>query len=159
MSIEKWKDWFELIALVAVIGSLIAVVAELRQTQTAMQAQAYQARAFDGIEWNMELAKDETLRNLQSRLDAPGFDAATLSQSELPIARRLMTIVRIDLDNEHYQYQKGLLDPGFYHGETVYWVKHAAPIWRALGDKSPRPEFRAEVDRILADDSIIISGQ
>ena len=159
MSIEKWKDWFELIALIAVIGSLLAVVVELRQTQTAMQAEAYQARAFNGIEWNMELAKDETLRSIQSRLDAPGFDPATLSPSELPIAKRLMTIVRIDLDNEHYQYQSGLLDPGFYYGETVYWIKHAAPIWRALGDSSPRQEFRAEVDRILADETIIVSGQ
>ena len=29
MSIESWKDWFELIALVAVIGSLLAVIMEL----------------------------------------------------------------------------------------------------------------------------------
>lgn len=159
MSIERWKDGFELIALVAVIGSLIAVVVELRQTQTAMQAQAYQARAFDGIEWNMELAKDESLRSMQARLDSADFDPATLSQSELSLAKRLMTIVRIDLDNEHFQYQSGLLDPGFYHGETVNWIKHAAPIWRSLGDISPRPEFRAEVDRILADDSIIVPEQ
>jgi len=67
-----------------------------------------------------------------------------------------MTITRIDLDNEHFQYQSGLLDPGFYHGETVIWIKHAAPIWRELGDMSPRPEFRAEVDRILAIDSTIV---
>jgi hypothetical protein len=159
MSIDRWKDWFELIALVAVIGSLIAVVVELRQTQTAMRAQAYQARAFDGIEWNMELAKDESLRSMQARLDSADFDPATLSQSELSLAKRLMTIVRIDLDNEHFQYQSGLLDPGFYYGETVNWIKHAAPIWRALGDISPRPEFRAEVDRILADDSIIVPEQ
>lgn len=159
MSIERWKDWFELIALVAVIGSLIAVVVELRQTQTAMQAQAYQARAFDGIEWNMELAKDESLRNMQARLDSSDFDPVTLSPAELSLAKRLMTIVRIDLDNEHFQYQSGLLDPGFYRGETVNWIKHAAPIWRELGDMSPRPEFKAEVDRILADDSIIIPKQ
>ena len=159
MSIERWKDWFELIALVAVIGSLIAVVIELRQTQIAMQAQAYQARAFDGIEWNMELAKDETLRSMQARLDSIDFDPSTLSPSETSLAKQLITIVRIDLDNEHYQYQSGLLDPGFYHGETVYWIKQAAPIWRALGYHSPRQEFRTEVDRILADDSIIISGQ
>ena len=159
MSIERWKDWFELIALVAVIGSLIAVVVELRQTQTAMQAQAYQARAFNGIEWNMELAKDESLRSMQSRLDSIDFDPSTLSPSELSLARHLMTIVRIDLDNEHFQYQSGLLDPGFYYGETVYWIKHAAPIWRALGDNAPRQEFRAEIDRILADDSIVISGE
>ena len=159
MTIEKMKDWFELIALVAVIGSLIAVVVELRQTQTAMRAQAYQARAFDGIEWNMELAKNEAIRSMQKRLDSADFDPATLTQSELALAKRLITIVRIDLDNEHFQYQSGLLDPGFYYGETVNWIKHAAPIWRALGELSPRPEFRAEVDRILADDSITVSGQ
>lgn len=78
---------------------------------------------------------------------------------ELSLAKRLMTIVRIDLDNEHFQYQNGLLDAGFYHGETVNWIKHAAPIWRGLGDMSLRPEFRAEVDRILADDSTVIPDQ
>jgi len=110
MSIERWKDRFELIALVAVIGSLIAVVVELRQTQTTMQAEAYQARAFNGIEWNMELAKDESLRSMQARLDSADFDPATLSQSEISLAKHLMTITRIDLDNEHFQYQSGLLD-------------------------------------------------
>jgi len=83
MTIERWKDWFELIALVAVIGSLIAVVVELRQTQTAMQAQAYQARAFNGIETNMEFAKDSALRSMQERLNDASFDPATLSESEL----------------------------------------------------------------------------
>ena len=154
MTIERWKDWFELIALIAVVGSLIAVVMELQQTQTAMRAQAYQARAFNGIEWNFELAKDEALRSMQARLGDPGFDPASLSESEIELAKRLMTIVRIDLDNEHFQFQSGFLDSGFYYGETVYWIKDAAPKWRALGLLSPRPAFRAEVDRILADDSL-----
>ena len=145
-----------MIALVAVIGSLVAVVIELRQTQTALQAQVYQERAFNGIEWNLELASDETLRNMQTALESGDVDPATLSPSELSLARHLMTIVRIDLDNEHYQYQRGLLDPGFYNGETIYWIKQAAPVWRKLGDRSPRPDFRAEVDRILADDSIAL---
>jgi hypothetical protein len=74
MTIEKWRDWFELIALVAVVGSLVAVVVELRQTQTAMRAQAYQARAFNGIEWNFEFAKDEALNSMQEKLDDPDFD-------------------------------------------------------------------------------------
>lgn len=159
MSIEKFRDWFELIALVAVVGSLIAVVVELRQTQTAMQAEVYQARAFNGIEYNWELAKDESLRSMQEYLYSDDFDPSTLSESELSLARHLMTIIRIDLDNEHFQYQSGLLDPGFYHGETIYWIKFAAPIWRSLGDVSPRPGFKAEVDRILADESIVVPEQ
>lgn len=154
MTIEKWKDWFELIALVAVVGSLVAVVVELRQTQTAMRAQAYQARAFNGIEWNFEFAKDEALNSMQEKLDDPDFDPTILTGSELELAKRLLTIVRIDLDNEHFQFQSGFLDSGFYYGETVYWIKDAAPKWRALGIFSPRPAFRVEVDRILADDSL-----
>ncbi len=49
MKISRWKDSAELIALVAVIGGLIAVVMELRQTQSALRAQAYQSRALDVI--------------------------------------------------------------------------------------------------------------
>jgi len=33
MNITKWKDVAEIIALVAVVGSLLAVAVELRQTQ------------------------------------------------------------------------------------------------------------------------------
>ena len=152
MTIEKWREWMELIALIAVVGSLFALVVELRQTQTAMRAQAYQARAFDGIAWNFELSKNDVIRELQDRLEDPTFDMATLNPTELSIAYRLITIVRIDLDNEHFQYQSGFLDPGFYQGETVPRIKFSAPIWRGLGIVSPRPEFKAEVDRILADD-------
>ncbi len=49
MTISKWKDVAEIIALIAVIGSLVAVAVELRQTQAALQAEVYQSRAFDGI--------------------------------------------------------------------------------------------------------------
>jgi hypothetical protein len=151
MTIEKWRDWIELVALIAVVGSLFALVVELRQTQIAMRAQAYQARAFDGIAWNFELSKNDVIRDLQDRLEDPAFDLATLTPTERSIINRLITIVRIDLDNEHFQYQSGFLDPGFYQGETVQRIKGAAPIWRGLGIVSPRPEFKAEVDKILAE--------
>ena len=91
---------------------------------------------------------------MQARLNDPDFDPTTLTESEFDLAKHLMTIVRIDLDNEHFQFQSGFLDSGFYYGETVYWIKDAAPKWRALGLLSPRPAFRDEVDRILADDSL-----
>ena len=154
MSIEKWRDWFELIALIAVVGSLIAVIAELRQTQTAMRAQAYQARAFDGIAWNLELAANDDMRNMLDQLSGvtTGFDASSLNPEEFSLAYRLLVTVRIDVDNEHLQYQSGFLDAGFYHGDTVERIKLYAPIWRELGIVAPRPEFQAEVDRILAED-------
>jgi hypothetical protein len=151
MSVEKWRDWMELIALITVVGSLMALVVELRQTQLALRAQAYQARAFDGIAWNMEFAKDASIRDMQDRFYEPDFDPASMDPSELSIAKRLITIVRIDLDNEHYQFQSGLLDESFYYGETVERIRSNAPLWRAMGIVSPRREFRAEVDRILGE--------
>jgi hypothetical protein len=151
MNVEKWKDLIELVALIAVVGSLIAVAVELRQTQTALQAGAYQARAFDGIAWNFEIAKDERIRKIQMLLESGEFDASELTADDLHIAEKLITITRIDLDNEHYQYQSGLLDPGFYFGETALRIKLSAPIWRELGGSEPRPKFREEVDRILSE--------
>jgi len=42
----------------------------------------------------MELARDESLRSMQAQLDSGDFDPATLSQSELSLAKHLMTITR-----------------------------------------------------------------
>ena len=57
----------------------------------------------------------------------------------------------IDLDNEHYQFQIGFLDPEFYENDTVSGIILFAPTWRRLGMREARKEFREEVDRILAE--------
>ncbi len=151
MAIGKWKDVAEIIALLAVVGSLIAVAYELRQTRDALMAQAYQARAFDGIATNFEFAREPELDRINALALEPGFKPDQLTEEERRILDRVYSITRIDLDNEHYQYQMGFLDPSFYHGETEQWIREAAPIWRALGQPEPRDEFRREVDRILQD--------
>ena len=43
MNSEKLNAWLQVIGLFAVVMSLMAVVFELRQAQTAMRAPAYQA--------------------------------------------------------------------------------------------------------------------
>jgi hypothetical protein len=151
MNIAKFRDMAEFVALLAVVGTLIAVVIELQQTQGALQAQAYQARAFDGIDINFEFLGDDELARLDELIHSPGFDPESLRGEERRKVRRLLTIIRIDLDNEHYQYQMGFLDPGFYDGETEEWIRAIAPVWRAAGLSEPRPAFRQEVDRILSE--------
>ncbi len=149
MTVHKWKDIAELVALVAVVASLIAVVVELRQTQAALQAQTYQARAFDAIGFWLDMAQDLELERLPTDVDP-----RSLTEEEFKRAQRLYTAIRIDLDNEYYQYRNGFLDSGFYLGSTVLEIKTAAPVWRKLGVVEPGVEFTAEVDRILADPSI-----
>ena len=155
-TIGKWKDIAEVVALFAVVASLIAVVFELRQTQSALQAQAYQARAFQAYENHFSMAQLPEMSALLQRALADDFDVAMLSDAERNQLRRLLYAVRTDTDNEFYQYQQGFLEPEFYERQTVSDIKVFAPLWRSLGIDEPTERFRREVDRVLADSSVEI---
>jgi len=138
-------------ANIGVIAGIIFLGFELRQTQKAMQSQAFQTRALDAISWSLDMAKDENLGKIHILLESGKFDPNSLTESEWRIAFFLLDGARLDVDNEHYQYENGYLDSGFYYGVTVPMIKHYAPIWREFGIREGRPEFRREVDRILTD--------
>jgi hypothetical protein len=140
-----------ILANIGVIAGIVFLGVELRQTQDAMQAQAYQARAFDAIAWDFEVAKDENLRSVDWQLTFGGVPPESLSDSDKQIALYLMDTVRIDVDNEHYQYVNGFLDPEHYQNSTVSMIRLYAPIWRSLGFGEARSEFKAEVDRVLSE--------
>ncbi len=154
MTTTKWKDIAEIVALFAVVASLIAVAFELRQTQAALQAQAYQTRASEAFLTHMEMAQHPELDILFKRSLAADFDPASLTESELAQLERLYFAIRTDVDNEFYQYQQGYLDPEFYERATVADIKEFAPRWRRLGIGELREDFRNEVDRVLADPTI-----
>ena len=147
MNLQRLKDIAELIALAAVIGTLAAVVVELRQTQSALQAQTYQDRALDAIEWHFDVAMNPQL----NVLFLENLDPDDLSVEEYTVAFNMLIATMIDLDNEHYQYQNGFLDEDFYLGDTVRGIKEMGPLWRKFGLHESRKEFRAEVDRILSE--------
>jgi hypothetical protein len=154
MKISGWKDVAELVALIAVIGGLAAVVIELRQTQSALGAQAYQARALDVISTMRELSANPEYAILVSDYLGGDLTIDTASREELSQLRSYFYLRRTDLDNEHYQYQHGFLDPDFYESTTKREIKAFAPHWRAFGIPEPRRRFSEEVDRILADPAI-----
>ena len=150
----KWKDIAEIVALFALVASLIVVAMELRQTQVALQSQAYQARAFQAYDNHMDMANNPKLENLFMLSWEDDFEPASLSAVDRNALTRLYSALLTDVDNEYYQYQNGLLDAGFYENATVRDIKQFAPRWRSLGIGASRPVFEAEVDRILADPTI-----
>lgn len=154
MNTSSWKDYAELVALIAVVGGLFAVVIELRQTQSALRAQAYQTRALDAISAPREWAKDPKPAMLFGDYLDGDLTADTASPEELAQLRSHFYTRRTDLDNEHYQYQNGFLDPDFYETTTKREIKAYAPHWRAFGVAEPRQQFTEEVDRILADPTV-----
>lgn len=154
MKISGWKDLAELVALVAVIGGLVAVVIELRQTQSALSAQAYQSRALDVINTMHEVSANPELAILVNDYLDGDLTVDAASTKELIQLRNHFYLRRTDLDNEHYQYQNGFLDPDFYETTTRREIKAYAPHWRAFGIPEPRQRFSEEVERILADPAV-----
>jgi len=154
LKLSNWKDLFEVVALLTVIGGLVAVVIELRQTQSALRAQAYQSRALDAIS-GLRQSADSVERSILFRNFFRGnLTIETASPEELSQLRRNLYIRRTDLDNEHYQYQNGFLDPDFYETSTKRQIKTYAPHWRAFEIPGSRKQFAEEVDRILADPAV-----
>jgi hypothetical protein len=154
LKLSSWKDLAELIALLAVIGGLIAVVIELRQTQSALRAQAYQARALDVISTMRQYSDNPELAILLTDFFQGDLTIETASSEELSLLRSHFYMRRTDLDNEHYQYQNGFLDSDFYETTTKREIKAFAPHWRAFRIPEPRKQFAEEVDRILADPAV-----
>lgn len=154
MKISGWKEFAELVALTAVVGGLVAVVIELRQTQSALSAQAYQTRALDVINTMHESSANPKQAMLLSDYLGGKLTVDAISPEELSQLRSHFYIRRTDLDNEHYQFQNGFLDPDFYETTTKREIKAYAPHWRAFGIPEPRQQFSEEVERILADPAV-----
>ena len=154
MKLSGWKDIAEIVALAAVVGGLIVIVVELRQTQSALRAQAYQSRAIDVINAMRTYSANPELEMLLTNVFTKQLDVESASPTEQSRLRSHFYLKRTDLDNEHYQFQNGFLDPDFYHTTTEREIKAFAPYWRAFGIPEPRQQFAEEVDRILADPTI-----
>jgi hypothetical protein len=169
MNLKSLKEGLEVLTLIAVLASLIAIVVELRQTQNALEASAYQERGFNAMgDLQAQLQNQELIEfrlrmgNIFENIEGAGnieelrdFDQQWEQLPEIDREKILITtrLNRIELDNEHYQFEKGFLDPEFYFGQTVPAIKAFAPFWRALLNSSEaRASFRQEVDRILSED-------
>lgn len=152
---NKWKDIVEILALLTVVASLLVVVIELRQTQVALQSQAYQARSFQSFDHHIDMMDKPELDALFRESWSSDFRLEKLSSVERQKLERLYMALRADYDNEHYQYQQGFLDPDFYLATTARDIKTFAPVWRTLGIDDSRALFHAEVDRILSDASVV----
>ncbi len=153
MTKSSWKETAELIGILAIVASLIALVMELRQTQSSLSAQTYQARAIDAIGELLYIADSEYLAPILMTTDF-GADYEAVANLSAGDHLRLSQYLRarmIDWDNEHYQYQNGFMDADFFEATTTRSVKKWAPVWRAIGLTEGREEFRKYVDRVLSE--------
>jgi hypothetical protein len=150
---SSWKETAELIGILAIVASLIALLIELRQTQSALSAETYQTRAIDAIGELLDVADSEYLLPILAATNN-GADHEAVAGLGPEDRMRLVNYLRarmIDWDNEHYQYQNGFMDADFFEATTTKSVQEWAPRWRAIGLEEGREEFREFVDRVLGE--------
>jgi hypothetical protein len=150
----SWKEIAELIGIAAIVGSLVFVGLELRQTQTSLMASTYQARAFDAISTQRVLADSEYIGPLLAKIDIDDKQSLdSLSEEELWRLQRHYMGRMIDIDNEYFQYQSGFLDEKYYEDRLKPSLIRNAKRWRRLGLSETRPELQKLADELLAEDS------
>lgn len=152
MKTTNWKDVVETAGIAAILVSLIIIVMELRQTQSALIASTYQSRALDAVRVEGANADSEVLGPLLARVDLDDPESlATLNELERFRIRRYLLSRLIDLDNEFYQYQKGFLDDEYFESWFKVQLKRNARAWRSIGLTERRPSFKQFVDGLLAE--------
>ncbi len=152
MKTTNWKDVADTVGIAAILVSLIIIVIELRQTQSALIASTYQARALDAVRVEGAKADSEVLGPLLARVDLDDPESlATLNELERFRLRSYFLSRLIDLDNEYYQYQKGFLDDEYFESMFRDQLKLDARAWRSIGLMERRPSFKQLVDELLAE--------
>ena len=110
MTSPNWKDIAELIAVVAIVASLIFVGLQLKQSQEIALANQFQARAqaIQGlIETQMEIGQVT---------DAPGWRDA-ISKGVLASDINERHWLWLAFDNHYFQYQSGFLEESAWQAQ------------------------------------------
>ena len=160
MDSAKLNDWMQVIGIFALVGSLIFVGLQMKQSQEIAIAEQYQARATTAVEIQEARQQSELISRLEGQLYIDqyglpdGFDEKTTAE-EFGIlifdARRLL----YSYDNNHFQYVSGFLsEESWQANRRTIGVLAQMPIYLYLINHSA-DAFRtsyADVWRELADD-------
>jgi hypothetical protein len=112
MNNKNWKDSVELIGILSIVGSLIFVAIQLRQTHEIVVAQQYQERAAIVVDvMTARLQSPATVERLGQSISTEYklYESVELSPTELGqiyIGERLSLA---SIDNNHYQWESGYL--------------------------------------------------
>lgn len=131
MNTEKLNDWLQLVGMAGVIGSLIFVGLQLRQTQKIAMSDAYQTRAYGSVEMNMATTMSPQLLSAQVKLWTGKQD---MLRPEEIVAAAHEFYARMDIfENNQYQFNSGFISEEHWQKNIdQLWCIFSQPIYREL---------------------------
>ena len=148
-----WKDIAELFGIAAIVGSLIFVGLQLKQTQEISRSAAYQSRADTSLALNVAVIESETLLSAIAKLN--GDRSEPLTPTEKVALTYHFSNELIYLENVHYQHQNGFVTDEQWQAnigdlQRVLSTKFNRQLWEeSIG--SWRESFVEEVEENLGD--------
>jgi len=152
VSTQKLRDWLEIVGLFSVVGSLIFVGMQMKQTQEIALANQYQERANNQLE--LIRTEMELDRSFMSVMDgSPTNLRANPTPETLNFLFNYVLYAWFTFDNNHYQYEAGFLPQDHWEGQeagvtnlvrecTVRW------IWTSVRRDNARRSFVDYVDSL-----------
>ncbi len=146
MDTSRINDWLQVVGLFGVIGSLVFVGLQMKQTQEIALSAIYQARAAASVEHNASVASNPTYLSAITKMFGNAQSSLTAEEKVVLefAAGNEMTLH----ENNHFQYQQGFLS-------EEHWQRSFAemkcffelPLNRHLLDAwSYRSSFRKVMD-------------
>lgn len=146
--------WLNVGANIAVLLGIALLVFELQQNRQMVRAQTRAEISSELTSLLSQVAGDPQLANLVRRADN-GDDLTP--DEEKQYGHRSAAMFRY-FENVHYQFRQGLYDESEYFAHRGAWraffaaSKTAARNWCGYR-QVVSPEFRAEIDSLLSEDS------
>jgi hypothetical protein len=148
---DRLNQWLTLVANVGVVDGFVFLGLEIQQNSDAINAQTYQSRAEAAQELSTTIMDSEHFVPLLAKLGSGLFpsDPAVLAELNPEDRIRLTAFhqwMRVALDNQFYQYQRGFLDEEFFNGVTKPSMAAMTPAWEELRViLSASPAFREAI--------------
>lgn len=152
MDTAKINDWLQVIGLFGVIGSLIFVGLEMRQTKLIALSNANQSRTDTTVQMLLEAAANPYFLSAGAKASAGDYDSMSSEEQE---ARQLALLANLfHYENLYYQYTNGFISDERWQG-TRENLKAAMKNRRRISFRSiyeQRPTgWSASFSRLLQD--------
>jgi hypothetical protein len=143
---QKLNDWLQIVGLFGVIGSLIFVGLQLRQTQAIALSETYQSRTATAINANVGIMSSPAALSGVSKVYRNEFDKLTMP--EAVALEQLIGSSLAMLENNQLQFQQGFLsDEHWQRNIRELRCMLTVPLFREIATSW---EFRDSFNKVIS---------
>ncbi len=158
MDSAKWHEWLQIAGLFGVVGSLIFVGLQMKQTHEIARSEIFQARAAASAEMVASIAANKEAQ--AAYIKSASGNADTITPIEASAGSYAHFGVMFLWDNAHFQYANGFISEEAW-GRVRRLIKHRMRnpfqrefMIRQVESNLMRPAFRDVIAEIITELSL-----